>query len=91
MIAREREIAMARALESGKRPTSWKRSSRQRPQVFPRSRAGQPFVKDDKTTVEKLLAAKGAKCMRSTLFIVGEGSRKRQPIARSDGAGCPGR
>jgi elongation factor Ts len=38
---------------------------------------GQPFVKDDKTTVEKLLAAKGAKVHAFSLFVVGEGIEKK--------------
>jgi elongation factor Ts len=38
---------------------------------------GQPFVKDDKTTVEKLLAAKGARVHAFSLFVVGEGIEKK--------------
>jgi elongation factor Ts len=38
---------------------------------------GQPFVKDDKLTVEKLLASKSAKAHAFTLFVVGEGIEKK--------------
>lgn len=39
---------------------------------------GQPFVKDDKQTVEQLLKAKGAVVNGFALFIVGEGIEKKQ-------------
>jgi elongation factor Ts len=38
---------------------------------------GQPFVKDDKLTIEKLLASKGAKVNAFTLFVVGAGIEKK--------------
>jgi elongation factor Ts len=38
---------------------------------------GQPFVKDDKTTVEQLLKSKGAKVEQFVLYVVGEGIEKR--------------
>jgi elongation factor Ts len=38
---------------------------------------GQPFVKDDKQTVEKLLAAKKAKLHGYRFLVVGEGIEKR--------------
>ena len=39
---------------------------------------GQPFVKDDKHTVEQLLKAKGAAVAGFTLFVVGEGIEKKK-------------
>ncbi|MFZ5556859.1 MAG: translation elongation factor Ts [Pseudomonadota bacterium] len=39
---------------------------------------GQPFVKDDKQTIEALLKAKGASVGGFTLFVVGEGIEKKQ-------------
>ena len=39
---------------------------------------GQPFVKDDKTTVEKLLKQRNAKVAAFTLFVVGEGIEKKE-------------
>jgi elongation factor Ts len=38
---------------------------------------GQPFVKDDKQTVEKLLAAKKAKLHAYRFLVVGEGIEKK--------------
>jgi elongation factor Ts len=39
---------------------------------------GQPFVKDDKHTVDQLLKAKGAAVAGFTLFVVGEGIEKKK-------------
>ncbi len=39
---------------------------------------GQPFVKDDKVTVEQLLAQRKARVARFELYVVGEGIEKRQ-------------
>ncbi len=39
---------------------------------------GQPFVKDDKQTVEQLLASRGAQVAQFVLFVVGEGIERRQ-------------
>jgi elongation factor Ts len=79
LVAREREIAKARALESGKPANLVEKivDGSLRKYLAEVSLLGQPFVKDDKTTVEKLLAAKGAKVHAFTLFIVGEGIEKK--------------
>jgi elongation factor Ts len=37
----------------------------------------QPFVKDDKQTVEQLMKSKGAKVNGFTLYVVGEGIEKK--------------
>ena len=39
---------------------------------------GQPFVKDDKQTVEQLLKARGAQVASFVLYVVGEGIEKKQ-------------
>src|ERR671934_180120 len=39
---------------------------------------GQPFVRDDKQSVEKMLAAKKAKVNGYAFFVVGEGIEKKQ-------------
>jgi len=39
---------------------------------------GQPFVKDDKQTVEQLLKARGAQVAQFALFVVGEGIERKQ-------------
>jgi len=40
---------------------------------------GQPFIKDDKQTIEKVLAAKKAKVNGYAFLVVGEGIEKAQP------------
>ena len=79
LIARERVIAKARALESGKPANLIDKIVEGSVQKYLAevTLLGQPFVKDDKLTVEKLLAAKGAKVDAFTLFIVGEGIEKK--------------
>jgi len=79
LIAREREIAKARALESGKAANLVEKIVEGSVQKYLAevTLLGQPFVRDDKVTVEKLLAAKHAKVHAFTLFIVGEGIEKR--------------
>ncbi len=39
---------------------------------------GQPFVKDDKQTVEQVLKSKGSAANRFVLYIVGEGIEKKK-------------
>ena len=39
---------------------------------------GQPFVKDDKQTIEQLLKSHGARVAAFTLYVVGEGIEKKQ-------------
>jgi elongation factor Ts len=38
---------------------------------------GQVFIKDDKLTVEKMLAARGARLLGYRFFVVGEGIEKK--------------
>jgi len=79
LIVRERDIAKARALESGKPANLVEKIVEGSVQKYLAevTLLGQPFVKDDKSTVEKLLAAKGAKVHAFTLFVVGEGIEKK--------------
>jgi elongation factor Ts len=42
-----------------------------------RTLLGQPFIKDDKQTIEKMLAAKKAKVNAYAFFVVGEGIEKK--------------
>ena len=79
LISREREIAKARALESGKPANIVDKIVEGSVQKYLAevTLLGQPFVKDDKVTVEKLLASNGAKVNAFTLFIVGEGIEKK--------------
>lgn len=79
MIEREGQIARARAEESGKPANIIDKIVEGSVQKYLAevTLLGQPFVKDDKTTVEKLLAAKGAKVHAFSLFVVGEGIEKK--------------
>ena len=79
LISREREIAKARALESGKPANIVDKIVDGSVQKYLAevTLLGQPFVKDDKLTVEKLLASKSAKVHAFTLFVVGEGIEKK--------------
>ena len=79
MISRERDIAKARALESNKPANLVDKIVEGSVQKYLAevTLLGQPFVKDDKVTVEKLLASRGAKVNAFTLFIVGEGIEKK--------------
>ena len=79
LITRERDIAKARAQESGKPANLIDKIVEGSVQKYLAevTLLGQPFVKDDKLTVEKLLAGKGAKVNGFTLFIVGEGIEKK--------------
>lgn len=78
-ITRERDIAKARALESGKPANIIDKIVEGSVQKYLSEITlhGQPFVKDDKLTVEKLLASKGAKVNGFSLFVVGEGIEKK--------------
>jgi elongation factor Ts len=80
MIARERDIARARALESGKPANLVDKIVEGSVQKYLAEVTlhGQAFVKDDKISVEKLLASKGAKVNGFSLFVVGEGIERRQ-------------
>lgn len=81
IVARERDIAAERAKESGKGKP---------PEIIAKiieggankalgelTLLGQPFVRDDKQTVEKVLSAKKAKLHAYRLLVVGEGIEKK--------------
>ena len=79
LIERERDIAKARALESGKPANLLDKIVEGSINKFLSEITlhGQPFVKDDKLTVEKLLASKNAQVNTFQMFIVGEGIEKK--------------
>jgi len=79
IVAREREIQMARAKESGKPPEIAAKMVEGSLNKFvgEMTLLGQPFVRDDKQTVEKMLAAKKAKINSYAFFVVGEGIEKK--------------
>jgi len=79
VAADERRIQEARAKESGKPAEIAAKMVEGAVNKFlsERTLLGQPFVKDDKQTVEKMLAAKKAKVNGYAFFVVGEGIEKK--------------
>ena len=79
-VASERAIVEARAKESGKPAEIVAKMVEGGVQKFlaENTLLGQPFVKDDKVTVEKLLASKKAKLRDYRFLVVGQGIEKKQ-------------
>ncbi len=79
LIEKERNIATAKAAESGKPADIVTKMVEGSVQKYLKEVTlfGQPFVKDDKQTIEQLLKAKGASVPAFTLYIVGEGIEKK--------------
>jgi elongation factor Ts len=79
-LASERKILEARAAESGKPADIVARMVEGGINKFlaENTLMGQPFVKDDKLTVEKMLGAKKAKLHGYKFLVVGEGIEKKQ-------------
>jgi elongation factor Ts len=79
IVAREREIQMARAKESGKPAEIAAKMVEGAVNKFlgEITLMGQPFVKDDKHTVEKMLAQKKARLNGYAFLVVGEGIEKK--------------
>jgi elongation factor Ts len=82
VVAREREIQLARAKESGKPPEIAAKMVEGSLNKFLAeiSLMGQPFVKDDKQTIEKMLASKKAKMSGYAFLVVGEGIAKEKDL-----------
>jgi elongation factor Ts len=80
LIKREREIAQAKAAESGKPANIVEKMVEGSVQKYLKevTLLGQPFVKDDKQTVAQLLKSKGAQVHAFHLYVVGEGLEKRK-------------
>lgn len=79
LIRKERDIAAAKAAESGKPANIAEKMVEGSVQKFLKevTLLGQPFVKDDKQTVEVLLKSRGASVARFVLYVVGEGIEKK--------------
>jgi elongation factor Ts len=79
-IASERAIIEARARESGKPPEIVAKMVEGGVNKFlgEITLLGQPFVKDDKLTVEKMLAGAQSKVLSYRFLVVGEGIEKKQ-------------
>jgi len=80
LIQKERDIAAQKAAESGKPANIVEKMVEGSVQKFLKevTLLGQPFVKDDKQTVEQLLKAKAASVAAFVLYVVGEGIEKKQ-------------
>jgi elongation factor Ts len=78
-LARERDVHVARARESGKPANIAEKMVEGGLNKFlgDITLLGQAFIKDDKLTVEKMLAAKHAKLISYKFFVVGEGIEKK--------------
>ena len=79
VVDRERGILAARAKESGKPAEIVARMVDGGLNKFlaESTLLGQPFIKDDKQTVEKMLAAKKSKLLAYRFLVVGEGIEKK--------------
>jgi elongation factor Ts len=80
LIQKERDIAAQKAAESGKPANIVEKMVEGSVQKFLKdvTLLGQPFVKDDKQTVEQLLKTRGARVASFVLYVVGEGIEKKQ-------------
>jgi elongation factor Ts len=80
LLQKEREIAAAKAAESGKPAEIVAKMVEGSVAKFLKdvTLLGQPFVKDDKQTIEQLLKFKAASVARFVLYVVGEGIEKKQ-------------
>lgn len=79
VLSREREVLAARARESGKPANIAEKMVEGGLNKFlgEITLLGQPFIKDDKLTVEKMLAARHARLLSYGYFVVGEGIEKK--------------
>jgi len=78
-VERERSIAQQKAAESGKPAEIVAKMVEGAVQKYLKevTLLGQPFVKDDKLTIEQLLKARGASVAGFSLYVVGEGIEKK--------------
>ena len=81
VVARERGILEARAKESGKPAEIVAKMVEGGLNKFlaESTLLGQPFIKDDKQTVEKMLAARKTRLLGYRFLVVGEGIDKKPP------------
>jgi elongation factor Ts len=79
LVDRERRVAAEKAAESGKPPEIVQKMVEGSVQKFLKevSLLNQPFVKNDKQTVEQMLKAAGTTLRGFTLYVVGEGIEKK--------------
>ena len=79
LVEKEREIARQKAAESGKPAEIVAKMVEGSAAKFMKEVAllSQPFVKDDKITIDALLKSKGAAINSFSLYVVGEGIEKK--------------
>ena len=79
VVSRERDILAARAKETGKPPEIVAKMIDGGLNKFlaESSLLGQPFIKDDKQSVEKMLAARKTKVLGYRFLVVGEGIERK--------------
>jgi len=79
LIDTERRVAIEKAKEAGKPEAMLEKIAEGTVQKFLKevTLLSQPFVKDDKQSVEQVLKSKGSQCHGFTLYIVGEGIEKK--------------
>jgi elongation factor Ts len=80
LVQKERDIAAAKAAESGKPANIVEKMVEGTVQKFLKevTLLGQPFVKNDKQTIEQLLKSAGASVTGFVLYVVGEGIEKKK-------------
>ena len=80
VVQKERAIAAAKAAESGKPANIVEKMIEGAVQKYLKevTLLGQPFVKNDKQSVEQLLKSRGAAVAGFALFVVGEGIEKKK-------------
>jgi elongation factor Ts len=80
LIQRERDVAAAKAAESGKPANIVEKMVEGSVQKFLKevTLLGQPFVRDDKVSIEQLLKSRSAGVAQFVLYVVGEGIEKKQ-------------
>lgn len=78
LIEAERRVAIEKAKEAGKPDAMLEKIAEGTVQKFLKevTLLSQPFVKDDKVTIEQLLKSKGASVASFSMYIVGEGIEK---------------
>jgi elongation factor Ts len=79
LIDTERRVAIEKAKEAGKPEAMLEKIAEGTVQKFLKevTLLSQPFVKDDKQTVEQVLKSKASQCHGFKMFIVGEGIEKK--------------
>jgi elongation factor Ts len=80
LIEKERAVAQQKAAESGKPADIVAKMVEGSVAKYLKevTLLGQPFVKDDKQTIEQLLKSRGASVAGFTLYVVGEGIEKKK-------------